>query len=63
MQGKIDLSSAPAPHLIANKNTLCDVQITWHGGVKQRAATALAETRVTQSQPRPLPSTLAVRTM
>lgn len=30
---------------------LCDVQITWHGGVKQRAATALAETHITPSEP------------
>lgn len=51
MQGKIDLSPEPAPHLITNKNMLCDVQITWHGGVKQRAATALAETLITQTQP------------
>lgn len=51
MQEEIDLSPTPATHVITNRNTLCDVQITWHGGVKQRAATALAETRITQSQP------------
>lgn len=40
---KIDLAyllSQLLLHLLANKNTLCAVQITWHGGVKQRAATA-----------------------
>lgn len=37
MLRKIDLalSPEPAPDLLANKNMLCAVQITWHGGVKQ----------------------------
>lgn len=41
---------------------LCDVQITWLGGVKQRAATALAETHHSVRTSL-LPSTLTVRTM
>lgn len=45
------LGLSPEPDLITIINMLCDVQLTWHGGVKQRAAAALAETRITQSEP------------
>lgn len=42
MLRKIDLAYLPKQPQIspANKNMLCGVQITLHGGVKQRAATA-----------------------
>lgn len=39
-EDRLGLSSEPAPDLSANKNMLCGVQISWHGWVKQRAATA-----------------------
>ena len=49
MLRKIDLVC-----LFANKNMLCVVQITWHGAVKQRAATAshtsLGEIHITQTR-------------
>ena len=39
-EDRLGLSPESAPDLHANKNILCAGQITWHGGVKQRAATA-----------------------
>lgn len=38
------------PQISLKKNMLCDVQITWHGRAKQRAAFALAETHIAQSE-------------
>ena len=58
-------SSESAPDLLTNNNMLCAVQITWHGGVKQRAATAshtsLARDTHQSDRTSPLPG--ALRTM
>lgn len=52
-EDRLGVSPEAAPDLLANKNMLCVVQITWHGGVKQRAATAshtsLGETHISQT--------------
>lgn len=66
-EDRLGLSPEPAPDLFINKNMLCGVQLTWHDGVKQRAATDSHTSlgRDTHHSVRTLllPRTLTVRTM
>lgn len=64
-EDRLGLSPGPAPDLLANKNMLCAVRITWHGGVKQSAASPTSLGRDTHHSDWTLllPRALTVRTM